>query len=119
MKQLCYLLVVGMLLASCKKDDRIVVSGTVVMKAGYYPNSYLVAIDNPDAGKHNFICTGPFSGGLAYSCVNAVFFINIPAALAVPGTRIRFSKWSDKGPNLVSSFSGVAHDVEIYDAAPY
>jgi hypothetical protein len=118
MKHCWYLLLIGLFVLSCSKKDEVVVTGVVVSKGGFNPNGYVVEIDHPDPNIHNFICpAGPASGGLIYSCRNAIFFINIPDPLAIPGVRIRFTKWSDKGPNLLSSFSGIAHDVEIYDAS--
>ena len=78
---------------SCSKNGDDFVTGRVEIKAGCFDDSWLVSIDNPDAGgKHPFL-RETTSGGTLYNCSNAVF-INLPSSLAEQGTRIRF-KFTD------------------------
>lgn len=119
MKQLCYLLIIIFFVSSCEKDGKVAVTGYIFGKSNEYGGAFVVLIDNPDPKVHDFICTGPFVNGLSHSCLNSIVFTNINRSVLDAGMHIRFSRWSDKGPNPLTSFSGTAHNVEIYDAKQY
>ncbi len=74
---------------SCKKENSLLVSGIVVESKGCLPDSWLVAILDPDFSKHPFLHPTVLDCAACYNCSNSVF-ISLNPDLAVPGTKIRF-----------------------------
>ena len=74
---------------SCKKENSLLVSGIVVESKGCLPDSWLVAILDPDFSKHPFLHPTVLDCAACYNCSNSVF-ISLNPELAVPGTKIRF-----------------------------
>ena len=76
---------------------------------GCDPTAWVVILDQPDASKYRFLCP-PYTGSESgYNCSNSVAILNMPASLAQPNKRIKFSKWEDKGLLCLSSFYGTHH----------
>lgn len=103
---------------ACKKNkNAVLVEGTVLEHSG---KTALVKIHNPDPGLYSFLCSHSQSVALPDSvknnCAASIFITNLPEQLLVQGKQIRFTKFKDKGPRLIWSFSYAAHDVEVYDA---
>jgi hypothetical protein len=99
---------------SCKKENRIVITGTVKIRSGCYTHSWLVAIDQPDSSGHSFICTRTPPVGTYYNCSNAVYITNMPQEFAAEGKRLKFSKWKDNGIMCLSS-SYAPHHLDVTD----
>lgn len=89
-KALFFILILVVSFTSCKKDNDNSITGTVQVKGGCFPESWLVAIDNPDPAKHSFLRATGFTTATLYNCSNAVI-ISLPSSLAKAGTRVRFS----------------------------
>ena len=89
MKLISIAVLILLLLAGCNKDKDQLASGTVMQPGGCFSDSWIIAIDNPDPGNHNFLRTPAFPGGTFYHCGNAVF-LRLSPAFAVAGTKIRF-----------------------------
>lgn len=101
---------------SCKKENGVWITGTVMENHGCFPNAWVVRLDNPDYRKYSFLCdpsTASFSSW-TNNCDNAVFIINLPVPLRQPGTQIKFSKWVDKGLLCFSSIFA-PHHLEVQD----
>jgi hypothetical protein len=112
------LLVVGLLSFSCKKESNREVIGTVVTPGGPTARSFIVQIDNPNPDIYSFICSdnGTMPPVPQISCFTHIFVLNLPVNLQAPGTRIRFSKYADKGLNPIWSSIYPPRDVEVYNA---
>jgi len=95
---------------ACKKDKDNITTGTVKITGGCFQDSWLVAIDNPNPGKHSFLCAATLTTGTLYNCSNAVF-IRLPSSLAVADTRIRFS-WISTEPSCLS-FSQAPNHITV------
>jgi hypothetical protein len=101
--------------ASCKKDKTEWITATVLQQ-GCYPNAWLVQLDNPDQSKQSFLCV-PSQAMLSSSaihCGNSAVILNMPAAFAYNGAKIKFSKWEDKGLLCFSS-TLAPHHLEVTD----
>ena len=102
------------ILFSCKKQQKIIITGTVVSIGGcFQPNSWLVLIDSPDSKKQNFICNDNIQP-TGYSCKNAAYIKNLPQQFATSGSKIKFSKWT-YSVSLCSSNSYSPRDLEVSD----
>lgn len=99
---------------SCKKDSRPTVIVTIAEKSGFGVNLYAAIVENPDPAVHNFLCTlGASDPKPIYNCTNAVYINNLPAALAVPGKKIKFSYYKDSGQPLLFSSINHAHELTV------
>jgi len=105
---------IPVILFSCKKEQKIIITGTVVSIGGcFQPNSWLVLINNPDFKKHNYICNDTLQP-TGYSCKNAAYIKNLPQQFASAGNKIKFSKWT-YSVSLCSSNSYSPRDLEVSD----
>jgi hypothetical protein len=95
---------------SCKKDNDKLVTGTVDIKGGCFTDSWLIAIDNPNPEKHSFLRKTTFPTATLYNCSNAVF-ITLPASLAKPGKKIRFTYVNMQGSCL--SYSEAPNHIAV------
>lgn len=118
MRSILIFIAVIFLAYSCKKEAHKEVVGTVVAPGGPGAGSFLVQIDNPNANIYSFICkdNGTMPPIPQVSCFTHIFILNLPANLQAPGTRIRFNKYDDKGPNPIWSSILVPRDVQVYNA---
>lgn len=99
---------------SCKKDSRPTVIVTIAEKSGFGANLYAAIVENPDPAVHNFLCTlGTSDPKPIYNCTNAVYINNLPAALAVPGKKIKFANYKDNGQPLLFSSINHAHELAV------
>src|SRR5688572_19638090 len=89
MKSISFVGLMLVVLAGCDKDNDQFATGTVMQAAGCYPDSWLIAVDNPDPRHHDFIRPTSFSTATLFNCSNAVF-IRLTSAFAKPGSKIRF-----------------------------
>lgn len=118
LKQAMKKLVVILLLlsfVSCNKENTAWISGTVIQQ-GCDPATWAVKLEAPDRSKHPFLCD-PFQSGISSSsthCGNTVIILNMPPALAIPGKKVKFSQWQDKGLHCFSSILA-PHHLEVYD----
>lgn len=105
-------------LFSCKKEGTKWITGTVMQVTGCQPNSALVQIDNPNRANHPFLCepTQAMLSSSTTNCGNSVMVINLPSSLSQPGTKIKFSKWEDKGLLCFSS-TLAPHHLEVIDVS--
>lgn len=107
-----------MVAPGCKKSDpSVIVEGTILQVNS---TAVFVRIHNADPERYSFLCNDPalsvdpsISGN---TCGNAVFILNLPEQLAVEGKQIRFTRFKDKGPRPIWSYSFAAHDILVYDA---
>jgi hypothetical protein len=101
--------------ASCKKDKDKWITGTVIQQ-GCYPNSWLVQLDHPNHSSQSFLCvpTQAMASSATTNCGNTAVVLDMPAALAHNGARIKFSKWEDKGLLCFSS-TLAPHHLQVAD----
>jgi hypothetical protein len=101
---------------SCKKQDDEWITGTVGQDKGCFPNSWVVRLDEANYRKYSFLCnpSGASSSSWTNNCDNSVFILDLPAYLRQPGTRIKFSKWTDRGLLCFSS-TFAPHHLEVQD----
>jgi hypothetical protein len=111
MNKLSLIFTACIILTACTKEKNFVATGTVINNLGCFANTSMVEIDNPDPAKFSFICNENQPG---LNCKNAVFIMNMPAHLAVPGKKVTFSIWKDMGLQCLSSSYG-AHHLEVMD----
>lgn len=120
MKYAFVLAAISLMAIQCKKDDgytRQAVTVIIAEKSVHNNTTYAAIVETP-AASYSFICSNVSDLGFlpTYSCKNAVYITNLPASLAVPGKKIRFSQWKDSGqPKLLSSINH-AHELEIKGA---
>jgi hypothetical protein len=110
-----HLIILGLLLflfEGCKKEKDEFVTGTVIQKGGCYNGSWIVLIDNPDPSKQTFLRSSSytFPPG-SYNCTNSVF-IQLPATLAFPNKKIKFSGVKNQGI-LCLSFSEAPNHIDV------
>ncbi|HWJ90869.1 MAG TPA: hypothetical protein VNR87_07140 [Flavisolibacter sp.] len=98
-------------IAGCFKDPKEWVTGTVVSGPSCDPTAAMVQLDRPDASIYPFLCRD--APATTSPCRNSIYILHMPAALSTPGTRIKFSSWSDLGVGC-SSFSFNAHYLEVH-----
>lgn len=105
---------------SCEKDrdNSGSLTGTVQVKGGCLQNTWLVAIDNPDADKYSFICDEPALTGTLYNCTNAVYITNLPQQVAQAGKKIRFSFRKEMPSCLSYSFAAAHIEAENIQGIP-
>lgn len=118
MRILFTIAVVGLLALSCKKEKSPEVIGTVIAPSAAGARSFIVQVDNPNPDVYSFICrdNSTMPPVPQVSCFTHIYVLNLPANLQAPGTRIRFSKYSDKGLNPIWSSIYPPRDVEVYNA---
>jgi hypothetical protein len=105
--------VIVLILASCKKEKRPIITATVQQQGGCLPNTWMVLITSGGADKYPFLCASP-SPTSSLNCSNAVFINNMPASLSQLGKRIKFSKWEDNGIFCLSDSRG-PHHLDVSD----
>jgi len=105
-------------LFSCNKEDDEWITATVVQDHGCFANSWLVRVDNPSHFKYSFLCdpSAVTMSSWTNNCDNAVFILDLPVHLRQPGTRIKFSKWEDRGLLCFSSIFA-PHHLEVRDVS--
>ena len=103
---------------SCNKEDDQWITGTVVQDHGCFPNTWLVRLDNPNYLKYSFLCdpSAVTMSSWTNNCDNSVFILDLPLHLRQTGTRIKFSKWEDKGLLCFSSIFA-PHHLEVQDVS--
>jgi len=103
---------------SCKKQNDDWITGTVGEAGSCLPNAWVVRLDNPNHRKYSFLCDPSAASFSSWTnnCDNAVFIIDLPLNFRQPGTRIKFSKWVDKGLLCFSS-SFAPHHLEAQDVS--
>ena len=106
-KAILFIAVLSIFFISCKKDKDSVVTGTAAVKGGCFDDAWLIAIDNPDPEKHKFLCAAPITVATFYNCSNAVY-IRLPSALAIAGTKIRFT-WAATDVSCLSYSQAPSH----------
>jgi hypothetical protein len=101
--KLILLAISSFILFSCKKDaSKTTVSGTVQQQEGCLPDSWLVAIDNPNSDKYSFICKTFMPPSASLNCTNSIYIVNLPASMKQPGKKISFSGWNEQASCLSS-----------------
>ena len=116
MKQLLSFAILSVCL-SCSKSSYETITGTVINQGGASAASWVVSIDESSSKRYSFLCHDqPGTTDPASNCHNSIFVTNLPAALKTAGLKIKFSRYSDKGRNLIWSSTYAPHDVEVYDA---
>lgn len=116
MRAFLIILVFTCLFNSCKKSAEIEVTGTLMSQSGPVKGSLLFKVDKPGSKKYSFVCTNDRIVFPEVSCNTHIYIINLPNELKIPGIKIRFSRYSDKGKNLIFSSNVPPHDVEVYNA---
>ncbi len=94
-KTLLFLLAI-FILASCKKENHSLVKAKLIANTTICNQSvWLAQIENPDPKKHSFLCdksgVPPLYSHL--SCEGFVYIMDVPSALAIANTEVKFSKW--------------------------
>lgn len=115
MKAALVLLLVSFV-AGCSKNKNSFITGTVVAQQSCAPNAWLLRLDHPDPKSQRFLCGRDVSilSSATNNCGNSVFILNMPAALAQEGKKLKFSRWEDKG--LLCFSSNLApHHLEVSD----
>lgn len=96
MKKILLPLLPIILLASCKKENHSLVKARLITNTTICnQNVWLAQIENPDAQKHSFLCekSGVPSLYSYPSCEEYVYIMDVPSALAVAKSEVKFSKW--------------------------
>ena len=103
-------------ISSCKKENDDWIAGTVGQDHSCFPNSWAIRLDEPNYRKYSFLCSPSDASMSSWTnnCDNTVFIIDLPLSLRQPGTRIKFSKWVDKGLLCFSSIFA-PHHLEVED----
>ena len=107
------IITLSIFLVACKKNNDIIVTGTVISKGGCSPNGWLIEIDNPDPGKYNFLCPDKSQLPVSYSCQNSVHIINMSQQSAIAGKKIKFSIWDRLGSCQSSSYA--PQEIQVFD----